>query len=208
MIDKMRRLCYNIGAVGRQRFRIRAAVLRLPRANSVHPKGAEQIMKCPACGYPDSKVIDSRPVEENNSIRRRRECLNCQKRFTTYEVIEAFQPMIIKKDGSKEYFDKNKILGGLLKACQKRPVDAEAIANEIEAEIMNSLRREIPSREIGELAMEKLKKRDPVAYVRFASVYREFRDVETFMRELQELSDKNESSNESAPDAGEDGVPS
>jgi transcriptional repressor NrdR len=139
------------------------------------------------CGYADSKVIDSRPVEESDSIRRRRECLKCQKRFTTYEVIEAFQPVIVKKDGSKEYFDKNKILGGLMKACQKRPVDAEAIAAEIEVEIMNSLRREIPSREIGELAMEKLKKRDAVAYVRFASVYREFKDVETFMRELQGL---------------------
>ena len=141
-------------------------------------------MKCPMCGYADSKVIDSRPVEESDSIRRRRECLKCQKRFTTYEIIEAFQPVIVKKDGSKEYFDKNKILGGLMKACQKRPVDAESIASEIEVEIMNSLRREIPSREIGELAMEKLKKRDAVAYVRFASVYREFKDVETFMREL------------------------
>lgn len=144
-------------------------------------------MKCPMCGYADSKVIDSRPVEESDSIRRRRECLKCQKRFTTYEIIEAFQPVIVKKDGSKEYFDKNKILGGLMKACQKRPVDAESIASEIEVEIMNSLRREIPSREIGELAMEKLKKRDAVAYVRFASVYREFKDVETFMRELQGL---------------------
>lgn len=144
-------------------------------------------MKCPMCGYADSKVIDSRPVEESDSIRRRRECLKCQKRFTTYEVIEAFQPVIVKKDGSKEYFDKNKILGGLMKACQKRPVDAESIAAEIEMEVMNSLRREIPSREIGELAMEKLKKRDAVAYVRFASVYREFKDVETFMRELQGL---------------------
>jgi transcriptional repressor NrdR len=139
------------------------------------------------CGYADSKVIDSRPVEESDSIRRRRECLKCQKRFTTYEIIEAFQPVIVKKDGSKEYFDKNKILGGLMKACQKRPVDAESIASEIEVEIMNSLRREIPSREIGELAMEKLKKRDAVAYVRFASVYREFKDVETFMKELQGL---------------------
>lgn len=144
-------------------------------------------MRCPMCGYADSKVIDSRPVEESDSIRRRRECLKCQKRFTTYEIIEAFQPVIVKKDGSKEYFDKNKILGGLMKACQKRPVDAESIASEIEVEIMNSLRREIPSREIGELAMEKLKKRDAVAYVRFASVYREFKDVETFMRELQGL---------------------
>ena len=144
-------------------------------------------MRCPMCGYADSKVIDSRPVEESDSIRRRRECLKCQKRFTTYEVIEAFQPVIVKKDGTKEYFDKNKILGGLMKACQKRPVDAESIAAEIEVEIMNSLRREIPSREIGELAMEKLKKRDAVAYVRFASVYREFKDVETFMKELQGL---------------------
>ena len=144
-------------------------------------------MRCPMCGYADSKVIDSRPVEESDSIRRRRECLKCQKRFTTYEIIEAFQPVIVKKDGTKEYFDKNKILGGLMKACQKRPVDAESIASEIEVEIMNSLRREIPSREIGELAMEKLKKRDAVAYVRFASVYREFKDVETFMKELQGL---------------------
>lgn len=144
-------------------------------------------MRCPMCGYTDSKVIDSRPVEESDSIRRRRECLQCQKRFTTYEIIEAFQPVIVKKDGTKEYFDKNKILGGLMKACQKRPVDAEAIAAEIEVEIMNSLRREIPSREIGELAIEKLKKRDAVAYVRFASVYREFKDVETFMKELQGL---------------------
>ena len=144
-------------------------------------------MKCPICGFEDTKVIDSRPVDEHASIRRRRECPSCQKRFTTYEIIEAFQPLIVKKDGSKEYFDKNKILGGLLKACQKRPVDAEAIATEIESEVMNSLRREIPSREIGELAMEKLRNRDAVAYVRFASVYREFKDVETFMRELQQL---------------------
>ena len=146
-------------------------------------------MKCPICGFFDSKVIDSRPVEENNSIRRRRECQQCQKRFTTYEVIEAFQPVIVKKDGTKEYFDKNKLLVGLLKACQKRPVDAEAIASEIEAEIMNSLKREITSREIGERAMEKLKERDGVAYVRFASVYREFKDLETFVEELKGLTD-------------------
>ena len=152
-------------------------------------------MRCPICGFADSKVIDSRPVEESNSIRRRRECLSCQKRVTTYESIEAFQPVIVKKDGTKEYFDKNKLLGGLLKACQKRPVDAETIAGEIETEIMNSLRREITSSEIGELAMRKLKARDGVAYVRFASVYREFKDVETFVQELQELAEekKNES---------------
>ncbi len=144
-------------------------------------------MKCPICSFPDSKVIDSRPVEESNTIRRRRECLSCQKRFTTYEVIEAFQPLVIKKDGSKEYFDKNKLLGGLLKACERRPVDAESIANEIEAELMNSLSKEITSRAVGELAMQKLKERDGVAYVRFASVYREFKDVETFVKELRGL---------------------
>ena len=144
-------------------------------------------MKCPSCGSDDIKVVDSRPVEENNSIRRRRECLNCHGRFTTYEVIDAFQAVVVKKDGSKELFDKNKLLSGLLKACQKRPVNAEALANEIDAEIQNSLRREISSSEIGELAMEKLRALDAVAYVRFASVHREFKDVETFMKELQTL---------------------
>ena len=144
-------------------------------------------MKCPSCGCEDIKVVDSRPVEENNSIRRRRECLQCHGRFTTYEVIDALQPVIVKKDGSKELFDKNKLLSGLLKACQKRPVNAEAVANEIEIEIQNSLRREITSSEIGDMAMEKLRMLDAVAYVRFASVHREFKDVETFMKELQTL---------------------
>lgn len=144
-------------------------------------------MKCPSCGSEDIKVVDSRPVEDNNSIRRRRECLTCHNRFTTYEIIDAFQPVIIKKDGAKELFDKNKLLSGLLRACQKRPVNAENLANEIEAEINNSLRREITSSEIGELAMDKLRERDAVAYVRFASVYREFKDVETFMKELEIL---------------------
>ena len=149
-------------------------------------------MKCPNCGETESKVVDSRPTE-NSSIRRRRECEKCHARFTTYEIVDTLNPIVIKKDGSKECFERNKLLGGLLKACQKRPVDAEALADEIEAELMNGMRREVPSRELGELAMEKLKKRDAVAYVRFASVYREFRDVETFMRELQQLSDKNAS---------------
>ncbi|MBE6587771.1 MAG: transcriptional repressor NrdR [Ruminococcaceae bacterium] len=144
-------------------------------------------MKCPSCGSEDIKVVDSRPVDENNSIRRRRECLTCHNRFTTYEVIDAFQPVVIKKDGTKELFDKNKLLSGLLRACQKRPVNAEALANEIEAEINNSLRREITSSEIGEISMDKLRERDAVAYVRFASVYREFKDVETFMKELEIL---------------------
>ncbi len=146
-------------------------------------------MKCPSCGSDDIKVVDSRPVEENNSIRRRRECLACHNRFTTYEVIDAFQPVVIKKDGSKELFDKNKVLSGLMKACQKRPVNAETLAAEIESEIQNSLKREITSSEIGDMAMEKLKERDAVAYVRFASVHREFKDVETFMKELQNLKD-------------------
>lgn len=144
-------------------------------------------MKCPSCGYPESKVIDSRPVSDGASIRRRRECLQCQKRFTTFEVIESVQIVVIKKDGSKELFDRNKLISGLLKACQKRPVNAEEIVNEIEAELQNSLRLEVPSREIGTMVMDKLKARDEVAYVRFASVYREFRDVDTFLRELNEL---------------------
>ena len=144
-------------------------------------------MKCPSCGSEDIKVVDSRPVDENNSIRRRRECLTCHNRFTTYEVIDAFQPVVVKKDGTKELFDKNKLLSGLLRACQKRPVNAESLANEIEAEINNSLRREITSSEIGEISMEKLRERDAVAYVRFASVYREFKDIDTFLHELNEL---------------------
>lgn len=149
-------------------------------------------MKCPSCGSDDIKVVDSRPVDDNNSIRRRRECLNCRARFTTYEVIDAFQPVVIKKDGSKELFDKNKLLSGLLKACQKRPVNAETVANEIEAEIQNSMKREITSKEIGDMAMEKLHEMDAVAYVRFASVHREFKDVETFMKELQQLKKEEE----------------
>jgi len=144
-------------------------------------------MKCPSCGYNDSKVIDSRPVEENNSIRRRRECLECHTRFTTYEIIDVYQPVVIKKDGTKELFDKNKLLSGLMKACQKRPVDAEAVANEIEATVFNTMKREIPSQKIGDLAMEKLKELDPVAYVRFASVHREFKDVDSFMKEIRDL---------------------
>ena len=144
-------------------------------------------MKCPSCGSEDIKVVDSRPVDENNSIRRRRECLSCQTRFTTYEIIDAFQPVVVKKDGTKELFDKNKLLTGLMKACEKRPVNAEALAAEIEGEIHNSLRREITSSELGEIAMEKLRNLDAVAYVRFASVHREFKDVETFMEELKTL---------------------
>lgn len=144
-------------------------------------------MKCPSCGFGESKVIDSRPVEENNSIRRRRECLQCHTRFTTYEVVDVYQPVVLKKDGTKELFDKNKLLTGLLKACQKRPVNAEAVANEIESSLYNTMRREVTSQKIGELAMEKLKALDAVAYVRFASVHREFKDIDTFMKEITDL---------------------
>lgn len=144
-------------------------------------------MKCPICGCADSKVIDSRPVEEGNSIRRRRECLACQKRFTTFEILETVQTIVTKKDGSKEIFDRNKLLSGLLKACQKRPVNAEEIVAEIENEIQNSLVPEITTIEIGEMVMRHLKARDEVAYVRFASVYREFKDIETFLAELTQL---------------------
>lgn len=144
-------------------------------------------MKCPACGFADSKVIDSRHVEEGNSIRRRRECLACQKRYTTFEVIETVQIFVIKKGGRKEVFDKTKLLRGLLKACEKRPVVAEEIVNEIEAELQNSLTTEVTTKEIGEMVMSKLKQRDEVSYVRFASVYREFKDIETFFAELSRL---------------------
>jgi len=144
-------------------------------------------MKCPVCGFADSKVIDSRHIEEGNSIRRRRECLACQKRYTTFEIVESVQIFVTKKDGTKELFDRNKLLSGLMKACQKRPVSAEDIANEIESELQNSLHTEITTNEIGEIVMSKLKMRDEVAYVRFASVYREFKDIETFLTELADL---------------------
>ena len=148
-------------------------------------------MKCPVCGFADSKVIDSRHVEEGNSIRRRRECLACQKRYTTFEIVETVQIIVTKKNGTKELFDRNKLLSGLLKACQKRPVNAEDIAVEIESELQNSLRTEISTGEIGERVMVKLKEKDEVAYVRFASVYREFKDIETFMAELRRLQANN-----------------
>lgn len=147
-------------------------------------------MKCPSCGYFDSKVIDSRPSSDGSSIRRRRECLECQKRFTTFETVESVQQFVVKKNGEKELFDRNKILSGVMKACQKRPVDPEEIVNEIEQEIQNSMKTEISTQEIGEIVMLKLKERDEVAYVRFASVYREFKDVDTFLKELKELMKK------------------
>ncbi|HHU05695.1 MAG TPA: transcriptional repressor NrdR [Clostridiales bacterium] len=151
-------------------------------------------MKCPYCGYGESKVIDSRPAEEGTTIRRRRECLSCQKRFTTYEVMERLPLIVVKKNGSRQTFDRVKLLNGMIRACEKRKVpmsELERIANEIEQELQNSLEREVSSREIGELVMQRLKDLDEVAYVRFASVYREFRDINTFMQEIKKLlSDK------------------
>jgi len=144
-------------------------------------------MKCPYCSHPDSKVIDSRPSPEGTSIRRRRECLACQRRFNTFEMTETMQIIVEKKNGSKELFDRAKLLSGLLKACYKRPVNAETLALEIEAELQNSLCGEITTREIGEIVMEKLRQLDEVAYVRFASVYREFKDIDTFLAELKHL---------------------
>ena len=144
-------------------------------------------MKCPACGFAESKVIDSRHVEEGNSIKRRRECLACQKRYTTYEIIETMQIFVIKKNGAKVLFEKGKLLSGIAKACQKRPVDPVEIANEIESELQNSLHSEVTTKELGEMVMMKLKERDDVAYVRFASVYREFKDIDTFLKELDML---------------------
>lgn len=152
-------------------------------------------MKCPFCSHENTRVIDSRPAEDNNSIRRRRVCDECGKRFTTYEKIETIPLIIIKKDNNREAYDRAKIEAGVLRACHKRPVSAQQITtlvDEVENEIFNREEREIPSGTIGELVMNKLKDLDAVAYVRFASVYREFKDVNTFMDELKSvLSDKN-----------------
>ncbi len=149
-------------------------------------------MKCPFCGYSESKVIDSRPAEEGTTIRRRRECLSCQRRFTTYEIVERMPLVVIKRDGSRQSFDKMKLINGMLRACEKRPVSLqslEKIAEEIEQELQNSLEREVTTTEIGEMVMDRLKDIDEVAYVRFASVYRQFKDVKTFFDELTKLID-------------------
>ena len=147
-------------------------------------------MKCPYCGCEESKVIDSRPADDGEKIRRRRECTGCAKRFTTYEIIETVPVIVIKKDKSREAFDRNKLFSGLLRACEKRPISIdtlEKIVDKIEAKLQNSLDREVKSTLIGEYAMESLKDVDEVAYVRFASVYRQFRDINTFMNELSKL---------------------
>lgn len=150
-------------------------------------------MKCPFCGHENTRVIDSRPAEENNSIRRRRVCDECDKRFTTYEKVETIPLIIIKKDNNRETYDRSKIEAGVLRACHKRPVSANQITRlieEVETQIFNMEEKEISSSKIGELVMSKLKNIDAVAYVRFASVYREFKDVNTFMDEIKKLLDK------------------
>lgn len=150
-------------------------------------------MRCPFCSFEDSKVLDSRPAEEGRSIRRRRECLGCQRRFTTYEKIEELPLIVVKKDGRREVFDFRKLLTGITKACEKRPISyqkLEEIGESIERELSNSLDREVNSRLIGEAVMHRLKELDEVAYVRFASVYRQFTDVNTFIEEIQLLQKK------------------
>ena len=147
-------------------------------------------MKCPYCSYKESKVVDSRPTDEGERIRRRRECLKCGKRFTTYEVVETVPVVVIKKDRSRETFDRNKLLNGLLRACEKRPVSLdtlEKVVDEIQNTLQNSLESEVPSSRIGKYAMDRLKDIDEVAYVRFASVYRQFKDVHSYMEEISQL---------------------
>ena len=155
-------------------------------------KGCD-FMKCPACGHPESKVLDSRPANEGNSIRRRRECLKCQKRFTTFETIESVSFVVVKKDKTRESFDRMKLLNGLVRACEKRPVTMSQLENavsDIEQSLQATMKNEISTTEIGELVMDKLKELDEVAYVRFASVYRQFKDITTFRDELNKLLDK------------------
>ena len=147
-------------------------------------------MKCPYCGFIESKVVDSRPAEEGSSIRRRRECLQCARRFNTFETVEYLPIVVVKKDGSRQSFDRSKILNGMIRACEKRPVPFETLeraSEEIEQALQNSLEREVSTGRIGELVMEKLRPVDEVAYVRFASVYRQFKDIDTFMSELNKL---------------------
>ena len=147
-------------------------------------------MKCPFCNYPDSKVVDSRPTDEGTSIRRRRECLHCLKRFTTYETIERLPLTLVKRDGTREPYDRNKLLSGVMKACEKRPVPQarlEQLVDTVEQKLFGTLETEISSQKIGEMVMQELKNVDEVAYVRFASVYRQFKDINTFLEELNSL---------------------
>jgi len=147
-------------------------------------------MKCPACNHQDSRVLDSRPVDDGSSIKRRRECPSCGKRFTTYEVVDTVSIAVVKRNGSREFFDTHKLMLGIERACQKRPVNAEEIANDIETELQNSLVTEISSKDIGEMVLARLKEIDIVSYIRFASVYREFTDIDQFMQEIKSLAKK------------------
>ncbi len=149
-------------------------------------------MKCPACGENESRVLDSRPIEDGSSIRRRRECPACGKRFTTYETVETLPIMVLKKDGSRQIFEEHKLRSGLLKACQKRNVDVDALVADIESELNNQMLTEVTSEKLGQMVMERLRKVDAVSYVRFASVYKEFRDLETFLSELHTFIDHTE----------------
>jgi transcriptional repressor NrdR len=152
-------------------------------------------MKCPFCGFNEDKVIDSRSSNEDRSVRRRRECIKCKRRFTTYEYIEQVPLMVIKKDGRREAFDRNKIISGILKACEKRPVSmekVEAVVDRVEKDLQKSFDKEVKAQVVGELVMEHLHKLDEVAYVRFASVYRQFKDINHFMKELKDLLSKRE----------------
>ena len=144
-------------------------------------------MKCPACNHHDSRVLDSRPIEDGTSIKRRRECPVCGKRFTTYEVVDTVPIYVVKRNGKREFFDKHKLIMGIERACQKRPVNAEEIAAAIETELQNSIVEEISSQDIGEMVLARLKEIDTVSYIRFASVYREFQDIESFISEINSL---------------------
>lgn len=147
-------------------------------------------MKCPACNYQDSRVLDSRPVEDGSSIKRRRECPSCGKRFTTYEVVDSVPIAVVKRDGRHEFFDSHKLALGIERACQKRPVDSVSVTKDIEQELQNSLVSEISSKDIGEMVLARLKEIDIVSYIRFASVYREFKDIDSFMEEIKSLAKK------------------
>ena len=150
----------------------------------------EIFMKCPLCNYSDSRVLDSRPIDDGASIKRRRECISCGKRFNTYEVVDTVPIAVIKRDGRREFFDKHKLARGIKIACQKRAVDADAIATSIEQELMNEIITEITSQEIGERVLARLKETDIVAYIRFASIYRDFQDIDSFTSELKSLAKK------------------
>ena len=162
-------------------------------------------MKCPVCNSPDSKVLDSRPVDEDSSIKRRRECAVCGKRFTTYEVVDTVPITVVKRSGKREFFDKHKLMLGIERACQKRPVNAEEIADSVEADLQNSIVTEITSNEIGDLVLSKLRDVDIVSYIRFASVYREFRDIESFMAEIKSLNRSKKRNLRDSAGGGENG---